>query len=125
MSEALEISREIPLTNPPRGALVLLDGERSHVLALRLEHTRVLTIEMDGAARDALTDACLRWQSPQDELPDEEVTLLLGLDSPDTDEVVLGYRDGGLWIRDSGQVIRQDVYAWAYAPVAPKKRGAS
>lgn len=69
------------------------------------------------------------------ELPDDNVTCLLAIDTEDTDEVVIGFREDGRWMKDVGDWVEplflskqednEGVYAWAHAPAKPAKKAKS
>lgn len=57
-----------------------------------------------------------------DGLPDEGVTLLIAELNEDSDEVILGYREGGQWWTQDDMFIDRPVYAYAEAPAKPAWR---
>jgi len=59
------------------------------------------------------------------ELPDPDTTVLIATDNPDSDEILIGSYDSdhGDWWEDGSVMIEKPVYAWAYAPAKPAKKG--
>jgi hypothetical protein len=64
----------------------------------------------------------LVWYYVEDQLPDDGITVLMAIANDGTDEVYHGYRAGDGWLFD-GQAIAGRVYAWAYSPAKPPKKG--
>lgn len=64
----------------------------------------------------------LVWHYVEDQLPDDDLTVLIAIENDGTDEVYHGSRAGDFWLFD-GQAIEGRVYAWAYAPAKPARKG--
>lgn len=63
----------------------------------------------------------LVWHYVEDQLPDDDLTVLIAIENDGTDEVYHGSKAGDAWLFD-GQAIAGRVYAWAYAPAKPAKK---
>jgi len=120
------VSRQIPLKTPARSSLLVVTHPDHVCIALSIGHGksghRLSALSLDNASRDALLAALLDWRYLP-ELPDADTTVLIALDSDETDELLLGYYDGdGRWCaHESGGpvTIPWFIRGWAYAPVAP------
>lgn len=60
------------------------------------------------------------------ELPDDNITVLIATEGDDSDEVLIGYHEDGVWWENPADVdnfIARPVYAWAHAPAKPPRKG--
>lgn len=81
----------------------------------------------------ALITQPIAWRFVDDEMPDDEIRVLVAFDDDDTGEPSFGYHSGGVWYFDDFDGASRDprpvyapVYAWAHTPgLPPKKGGAS
>jgi hypothetical protein len=64
----------------------------------------------------------VHWKSPREEMPDDEITVLLVLDDG---EVWTGFRDGDDWRYLSADAIEGEVLWWADMPMTPMEQEAS
>lgn len=64
----------------------------------------------------------IEWHYTANDLPEPDTTCLMAFDTTDTDEVEIGFHDGTQWCAED-KSIRIHVYAWAYAPAKPQKKG--
>ncbi|HEY0966957.1 MAG TPA: hypothetical protein VGD88_06180 [Opitutaceae bacterium] len=79
---------------------------------------------MSPANKDVVaTVDSLDWKYVQDELPDDQTTCLIATDFDGSDEVEIAYCAGDVWLYPSGEAVTIPVYAWAYAPSKPAKKG--
>lgn len=62
------------------------------------------------------------WIYCDDELPDDDTTVLLAIDDDGSDEVEIGYHSGDRWLLSNCMRAR-GVYAWAHAPAKPATKG--
>ena len=64
----------------------------------------------------------IRWIFTDDELPDEEIIVLLFAPDLGSENVWLGWLDEGEWLVDNATKLDCEVIAWADMPSGPKKR---
>jgi hypothetical protein len=123
---SLRMSPAIECASPTGTKAQVIHGAKETTLALILPrglHYKFVSIELSAMGRDQLLTALLDWRYVVDEMPDEETRVMLAIDSPDTDEPVLGCCSEGHWWNDEGGRIAY-VYAWAHIPgLPPKKEG--
>lgn len=86
------------------------------------ELDRLTGSERVGEVISVTFEEKLVWYYVEDQLPDDGITVLIAIENDGTDEVYHGSRAGDAWLFD-GQAIEGRVYAWAYAPAKPAKRG--
>ena len=80
--------------------------------------------------REPEDSGALEWHYTEDELPDDEMRVLMALDSDHTEEPSFGYHAEDQWWLDeldqdgARMLCKLSVYAWAHTPaVPPKKQG--
>jgi len=60
--------------------------------------------------------AAVTWRKAADELPDDEITVLMALSDG---EVWTGFRDAGEWRYVSADLVEPEVLYWAHIPEPP------
>lgn len=70
----------------------------------------------DQPTPSGVTQTAVVWRRPADELPDDEMTVLLALADG---EVWTGFHDAGSWRFVSADLIETEVLWWAHFPAPP------
>ena len=121
------ISPEIHTTGRER--LQVIHSEKQTTVALILPRGKhfktVLGYSMSDMGRDQLINALLDWRHVEDELPDDEVRVLIACDG--TGEPLFGFHSGGRWQFEDRTWTEEgvSVYAWAHVPGLPAKPAAA
>ncbi len=121
----------IALQSPAGATLTVVHGKVHTALVLstgRGIRPSKSSVALSEIGRDQLLTALLDWRYIHDDLPDDDVRVILATER-EADlhgEPLYGSLADGLWYNDEGGLI-EGVYAWAHIPALPpmKKGGAS
>lgn len=122
------VSREILLASPSGCTIEVIRGKKITGLVVSRpqgKHRRAyISYEVGAIGLDQLVTALLDWHYVDDELPDDETTVMIA--SADTDEPGIGFHSGDAWYYavDASPVDpkRHPVYAWAHVPGKPPQK---
>ena len=60
-----------------------------------------------------------QWVPTEERLPDEDLIVLMAIDTPNGDPVWFGFMEGGQWVYESGMRVVYPVTHWMEMPAPP------
>lgn len=124
----------IPLAAPAGASLTVVGDDKHTSLVIGAGRTSrtgsaqprdYIRVTLTPVGRYQLLTALLDWRYVEDDLPDENFVVLIAIDHPHAEEPARGLFDAGHWYFQDGRPVEPDrrVYAWAYSPGLPPKKG--